>query len=95
MSAAVGAVIVGTAIASFGQPKPGENTIAAHVAAAHAAADDTWLILFSELCGGAMGFGGRASSLPPALLAAGKPALRRGNTRPTTTPSKISSSTPC
>jgi metallo-beta-lactamase class B len=64
-SAAAGAVLIGTAVAGFAQTKPGENTIGAHVAAAHAAADDTWLILFSELCGGAMGAGGRASSLPP------------------------------
>jgi metallo-beta-lactamase class B len=63
---AVGSVIVGAAVSGFGQTKPTENTIAAHVAAAHTAADDTWLILFSELCGGAMGAGGRASSLPPA-----------------------------
>ncbi len=65
ISAAVGAVIVGASVTSFGQTKPVEDTIAAHVAAAHTAADDTWLILFSELCGGAMGAGGRASSLPP------------------------------
>jgi metallo-beta-lactamase class B len=58
------AVIIGAAVAGFTQTKPVENTIAAHVAAAHAAANDTWLILFSELCGGAMGAGGRASSLP-------------------------------
>ena len=64
-SATIGAVIIGTAVAGFGQAKPVENTIAGHVAAAHAAADDTWLILFSELCGGAQGAGGRASSLPP------------------------------
>src|SRR5260370_33285900 len=47
------------------------NTIAAHVAAAGAAADDSWLILYSELCGAAMGAGGRASSLAPAPGAAG------------------------
>jgi len=64
-AAAVGVVIVGTAVAGLSQTKPAENTVAAHVSAAHAAADDTWLILFSELCGGAMGAGGRASSLPP------------------------------
>ena len=38
------------------------NTIAAHMAAAKTAADDSWLILYSELCGAAMGAGGRASS---------------------------------
>jgi metallo-beta-lactamase class B len=64
-TAAACVVVVGASVASFGQTKPVENTIAGHVAAAHAAADDTWLILFSELCGGAMGAGGRASSLPP------------------------------
>jgi metallo-beta-lactamase class B len=47
-----------------------ENTVASHVAAAKAAADDTWLILYSELCGSAMGAGGRASSLPPTALGA-------------------------
>ncbi len=61
----VGAVVVGASVVGFGQTTPGENTIAGHVAAAYTAADDTWLILFSELCGGAMGAGGRASSLPP------------------------------
>jgi len=40
----------------------GANTLAAQVAAAKAAADDSWLILYSELCGAAMGAGGRASS---------------------------------
>ncbi len=65
MPAAIGVVVVGGSVTGFGQTKPGGNTIAAHVAAAHAAADDTWLILFSELCGGATGAGGRASSLPP------------------------------
>ncbi len=64
-AAAVCAVCVGAGAAGLAQTKPVENTIAGHVAAAHAAADDTWLILFSELCGGAMGAGGRASSLPP------------------------------
>jgi metallo-beta-lactamase class B len=58
-------VIVGASVPGSGQTKAGDHTIAAHVAAAHAAADDTWLILFSELCGGALGAGGRASSLPP------------------------------
>ena len=48
-----------------------ENTVASHVAAAKAAADDTWLILYSELCGSAMGAGGRASSLPPTARGAG------------------------
>jgi metallo-beta-lactamase class B len=44
----------------------GANTVAAHVAAAKAAVDDSWLILYSELCGAALGAGGRASSvLPP------------------------------
>jgi metallo-beta-lactamase class B len=72
-AAAVGAAIVGATVVGFGQTKPVENTIAAHVAAAHAAADDSWLILFSELCGGAMGAGGRASSLaPPAGGGAGR-----------------------
>lgn len=47
------------------------NTVASHVAAAKAAADDTWLILYSELCGSAMGAGGRASSLPPTARGAG------------------------
>jgi metallo-beta-lactamase class B len=71
--AAVAAAIVGATVVGFGQTKPVENTIAAHVAAAHAAADDSWLILFSELCGGAMGAGGRASSLaPPAGGGAGR-----------------------
>jgi metallo-beta-lactamase class B len=48
------------------------NTVAAHMAAAKAAADDSWLILYSELCGGAMGAGGRASSAAPAAAGAGR-----------------------
>ena len=44
----------------------GANTVTAQVAAAKAAADDSWLILYSELCGAAMGAGGRASSAAPA-----------------------------
>jgi metallo-beta-lactamase class B len=40
----------------------GANTVASHVAAARAAAEDSWLILYSELCGVALGAGGRASS---------------------------------
>jgi metallo-beta-lactamase class B len=64
-SAAVAAVILGTFVGSSAQTKPDENTVAAHVTAARAAADDSWLILQSELCGGALGFGGRASSMPP------------------------------
>jgi metallo-beta-lactamase class B len=40
------------------------------MAAAKAAADDSWLILYSELCGAAMGAGGRASSAAPAPAAA-------------------------
>ncbi len=43
--------------------QPG-TTVAAHVAAAKTAADDTWLILYSELCGVALGAGGRAASAP-------------------------------
>jgi metallo-beta-lactamase class B len=46
------------------------NTVAAHVAAAKASADDTWLILYSEMCGAALGAGGRASSAAPAAGAA-------------------------
>src|SRR5438067_10401163 len=38
----------------------GANTVAAQVAAAKAAADDSWLILYSELCGAALGGGGRS-----------------------------------
>ena len=53
----------------------GGNTITAHVTAARAAADDTWLILYSELCGVAMGAGGRASSVvPPPGAARGRQA---------------------
>ena len=48
------------------------NTVAAHMAAAKAAADDSWLILYSELCGAAMGAGGRASSAAPAPGGAGR-----------------------
>jgi metallo-beta-lactamase class B len=48
-------------------PAAGANTIAGHIAAGKAAAGNTWIGLFSEMCGGAMGAGGRASSiLPPA-----------------------------
>ena len=63
--AAVGGIVLVATVATFTQAKLSDSTIAGHVAAAHTAADDTWLILFSELCGGAMGAGGRASSLPP------------------------------
>ncbi|HEV3214896.1 MAG TPA: MBL fold metallo-hydrolase [Vicinamibacterales bacterium] len=43
------------------------NTIAGQIAAGKAAAGNTWIGLFGEMCGGAMGAGGRASSiLPPA-----------------------------
>jgi metallo-beta-lactamase class B len=58
--------------ASVGAQTPAaQNTVAAHAAAAKAAADDSWLILYSELCGVAMGAGGRASSAGPARGAAG------------------------
>ena len=63
--AAVCAVMIGAVVAGFAQTRSVQHSIASHVAAAHAAADDTWLILFSELCGSATGAGGRASSLPP------------------------------
>src|SRR5438094_399469 len=63
-----GAVFVGVCASGITAQSP--NTVAAHVAAARAAADDTWLILYSELCGAALGAGGRASSLPPAPGAA-------------------------
>src|SRR5436190_5420148 len=43
-----------------------QNTIASQMAAARAASGDSWLILYSELCGAAMGAGGRASSAAPA-----------------------------
>jgi len=66
VAAACGAAIVGATVPAPAQTGGTANTVASHVAAAKAAADDTWLILYSELCGGAMGFGGRASSLPPA-----------------------------
>ncbi len=46
-------------------PAAGANTIAGHIAAGKAAADGSWLGLFSEMCGGAMGAGGRASSIAP------------------------------
>ena len=65
-AAACGAAIVGATVTIPAQTGNTANTVAGHVAAAKAAADDSWLILYSELCGGAMGFGGRASSLPPA-----------------------------
>jgi metallo-beta-lactamase class B len=52
------------------------------MAAAKQAADDTWLILYSELCGGAVGAGGRASSLPPAPGGAGRGAGRQAGPPP-------------
>jgi metallo-beta-lactamase class B len=52
--------------------QPGANTVAAHVAAAKGAADDSWLILYSELCGAAMGAGGRASSAAPVGAGGGR-----------------------
>src|SRR5438270_7732429 len=52
--------------ASNMRAQSGANTVAAQVAAAKAAADDSWLILYSELCGAALGGGGRASSAAPA-----------------------------
>ena len=68
---ACGAVILAATVSVPAQTGTGATTVASHVAAAQAAADDSWLILYSELCGGAMGFGGRASSLPPARGGAG------------------------
>jgi metallo-beta-lactamase class B len=52
------------------------------MAAAKQAADDTWLILYSELCGGAVGAGGRASSLPPAPGGDGRGAGRQAGPPP-------------
>jgi metallo-beta-lactamase class B len=60
---------VGACVAGITAQSP--NTVAAQVAAAKAATDDTWLILYSELCGAALGAGGRASSAAPAPGAAG------------------------
>ena len=57
------------------------NTVAAHMTAAKTAADDSWLILYSELCGAAMGAGGRASSLPAAAPAATTPGGGAGRGR--------------
>jgi metallo-beta-lactamase class B len=50
----------------------GGNTVAAHMTAAKAAADDSWLILYSELCGAAVGAGGRASSVAARTGGAGR-----------------------
>ena len=46
--------------------------LSSQVAAARAAADDTWLILYSELCGSALGAGGRGSTLPPSSGGGGR-----------------------
>lgn len=71
ISLASGAVFMCAAIAAMAQTAGVGSTVAAHVAAAKAAADDSWLILYSELCGVAMGAGGRASSAGPARGAGG------------------------
>jgi metallo-beta-lactamase class B len=63
----VAACVVGMAAqaGSGAAPAAGANTIAGHVAAAKTFADGSWLGLFSEMCGGAMGAGGRATSIGP------------------------------
>jgi len=68
----VSAFVAGGVIAVAQSRAGGAATVASEVAAAHAASDDTWLILYSELCGGALGFGGRASSLAPRAGGAGR-----------------------
>jgi metallo-beta-lactamase class B len=63
-SAGSAAVFVATCAINM-HAQSGTNAVAAQVAAAKAAADDSWLILYSELCGAALGAGGRASSALP------------------------------
>jgi metallo-beta-lactamase class B len=53
------------------------NTVAGHMAAAKAASEDSWLILYSELCGVAVGAGGRASSAAP-IRGGGAPGRQAG-----------------
>jgi metallo-beta-lactamase class B len=68
-TAACGLAFIGVCAAAMSAQSG--NTVAAHMAAARTAADDTWLILYSELCGAAVGAGGRASSAAPAPAPAG------------------------
>lgn len=58
------------------------NTVASQFEAARAAAGDSWLILYSELCGVATGSGGRAASAPPPIGGAPTVAGRQGGPPP-------------
>jgi metallo-beta-lactamase class B len=68
------AFLLATSAVSIGS-QSNTNTVASQVAAAKAAAEDSWLILYSELCGVALGAGGRAASAPPPI--GGAPAAGR------------------
>jgi metallo-beta-lactamase class B len=72
-SASAGVVFAALCAAGMrAQSGANTSTVAAQVAAAKTAAGDSWLILYSELCGAAMGAGGRASSAAPPTGGAGR-----------------------